>query len=186
MKKSYVLFIFPCLVFLSACSSHNDTVQVGENTFVSKNRVYKIIDNEIRIIGDLKSDSIKLFQIIKPVKRNFGNKNLNYIKEGAYANLNALYRGSILYYHLEIEGFNDLKEAYLPGTFTIEFEDEFGFILHSTAVSTAELIGLVNNSGAVEQYSYNGKTEMSTEIYRAIQRYSITSTIKPKSKFSYW
>jgi hypothetical protein len=187
MKTNLLLLFGLLLIIFSSCSNRNDTVQIGENTFVYKNRVYRIIDNEVREIGNLKSDSIKLFQIIKPVKRNFGQDNLDYVKQGAYANLDALYRGSILYFNLHINGFNDLKEAYNPGSFIIHFEDEFGFIIHTTEISTVELTALVNQDKTIIEYSYNGKTEMSTDIYRAIRNYSISSTVKVKSsRFSYW
>jgi len=184
--KNTTFYLLISLTILFYSCSNSDTTQVAENTFVYKTKVYKIVDNEITVIGDLKSDSIRKYQIQKPVKKDFGKDALDYIKPGAYATLDALYRGTNLYFNLHILGFNDLKEKYSTGHFIIRFEDEFGFVIHSTEVPTNELTGMLDENNEIVAYRYNGKTEMSIDIYKAIKNYNVSSTVKEKSKSSYW
>lgn len=186
MNNTIIYLLSSLIIFFYSCSN-SDTTQVAENTFVYKSKIYKIVDNELTIIGDLKSDSIRKFQVHQPVKREFGKSDLTFVKEGAFARLDALYRGNSLYFNLYIIGMNDLKENYATGHFIIQFADEFDFIIHSTEVSTNELTAMVGNDNrTVEAYTYNGKTEMSSDIYKAIKKYSVSSTVKIKSKSSYW
>ena len=181
MKKIATYFISSVIMLLCSCSN-SETTQVAENTFVYKTKIYKIVDNELTIIGDLKSDSIRKFQVLKPAKREFGEYTLSYIKEGANCKLNALYRGNILYFNLYMVGIADLKENYNSGVFTISFEDEFDFKIHSTEIPTNELTAQIGaDNKTVEAYSYSGKTEMSNDIYKAIKNFSVSSSVKLKS-----
>lgn len=166
-------------VLLSSCGQNNST-QIAENTFVYKDKVYRLVDNELTEVTDLDAKEIRKFEVLKPKQKTFGSYSLSYVKENASAELNALYRGNILYFKLTLNGLADLKENYSPGQFTINFEDEFGFILHSTEVSTRDVIGLIGNGGKVEFYQYNGKTEMSTDINSEIKSFTVSSTVKKR------
>jgi hypothetical protein len=180
--------ITKCLIAVLALSSSscaNNNTQIAENTFVHGNKIYKIIDNELREIGDLGSNDIKKFEVSKPKQRDLGTSSLSFIKKDASTSLKALYRGSFLYYSLEVDGLNDLRENYDTGQFTIEFVDEFGFILHSTTIPTNEIVRIVDDNGNVHHLIYNGKTEMSTEINSAIKGYSVTASLRHKSIYSY-
>lgn len=171
------------LVFsMSSCT--ND-VQIGDNTFVHRDKIYKVIDNELREIGDLSAQEIKKFEVSKPRQKDFGTSTLSFVKTGAFTTLKALYRGNFLYYSLKVEGINDMRENYGSGTLTIEFVDEFGFIMHSTAIPTSELVAMLGEDGKPHGFVYNGKTEMSTEINAAIKSYDVTAALKPKSVYNY-
>ncbi|WCT14058.1 hypothetical protein [Mucilaginibacter jinjuensis] len=171
-------------LLLFSCSNNN--TQIAENTFIHGNKIYKIIDNELREIGDLDAKEIKKLEVSKPNQRNLGTSNLSFVKPGASTSLKALYRGNFLYYSLTLNGLNDLRENYQTGRITIEFVDEFGFILHSTEIPTTDLTGLVGPDGKPDSFVYNGKTEMSTEINSAIKTYNVTTSIKAKSHYSYY
>ncbi len=174
------------ILFLTSCSS-KETTQVAEGTFVHGSKVYKIVDNELSEIGDLNSDSIRKFQVTEPVKREFGDDDIYFVKDGASVSLDALYRGNTLYYNFYLSGLNDLKDSYESGHFIVQFLDEHGFILHSTTIPTNELTATVQGAEkTVVGYSTNGKTEMSSDIYKAIQNYTVSSTVKPKSTSSFW
>ena len=183
MKKLVALLL---VASLASCTS-NQTTQIAEGVFVHNSKVYKIIDNELSLVGDLKNDSIRKFQVTEPVKREFGDDEINFVKHGASVSLDALYRGSTLYYNFYLTGLNDLKENYESGHFIVKFLDEHNFILHSTIIETGELTGMVGSDmETVMGYSTNGKTEMSTDIYNAIDSYTVSSTVKPKSSSSKW
>lgn len=168
-------------VILTSCGSNN-TTQIAENTFVFNEKVYKIIDNEITLLGDLNKDTIREFQVYKPEKRTFEDVSLSFIKNGAYAKLDGLYRGNYLYFNLYILGFHDLKDNYKSGIFTLYFTDEFGFIVHSTQIPTSELTGMLGeNNVDIIAYTYNGKTEMSKDIYNALKTYGLSSTVSSKN-----
>ncbi len=70
---------------------------------------------------------------------------MSFINPGATTALKALYRGNLLYYSLAIGGLNDMKENYSNGAFTINFKDEFGFILHSVEIPRNEMVGIVSD-----------------------------------------
>ena len=135
MKNTLTILIL--FLFLSSCTE-KQTTQVAENTFVYNSKIYKIVDNELTLIGDLNSDSIRKFQVHQPVKREFGECALDFVKPNAHAELNALYRGNSLYFNFYILGLNDLKEEYYPGGFSIYFQDEFGFIIPRVYFTCAE------------------------------------------------
>lgn len=178
MKNFYTGLLFISILY--SCKSKEAT-QIAENTFVYNAKVYKIVDNEISFICDLESDTIKKFQVSIPKLQSFGKGDLGYIKENAYTEMEALYRGATLYYKIKIEGLNDLKEDFTPGSLIIEFNDSHGFIIHSATLLTSDLIGQMNNERQVQGYEYDGKTEMSSEIYKAIIGYSVSSSVKRKT-----
>ncbi|MFA6245602.1 MAG: hypothetical protein WC615_01595 [Mucilaginibacter sp.] len=175
-----------CLAAIAlALGSCTSDIQIGENTFVHKDKIYKIIDNELREIGDLSAKEIKRFEVSKPKQKDLGSSSLSFVKSGASTSLKALYRGNYLYYTLTLAGINDLRDSYNAGTLTIEFIDEYGFIMHSTQIPTGELIGMLGEDGKYSGFVYHGKTEMSTEINAAIKSYDVTASIKRKSYFGY-
>ncbi|MBL4676902.1 MAG: hypothetical protein JKY70_11970 [Mucilaginibacter sp.] len=182
MKTIIFLLLSAGILFLTSCGS--DT-QIGENTFVHKDKIYRVIDNEVREIGDLSAKEIKRFEVSKPKQKDLGMSSMSFVKPGAYATLKALYRGNFLYYTLTVNGLNDLRDSYNAGSLTIEFIDEFGFIMHSTEIRTNELIGELGDNGKYFDFIYHGKTEMSTEINAAIKRYDVTASIKRRSYYGY-
>ena len=182
MKKCYWAYLAALVFALNSCTG--DT-QIGKNTFVHQNKIYKIIDNELREIGDLSAKDIKRFEVSKPKQKDLGSSTLNFVKPGATTTLKALYRGNYLYYSLTLDGLDDLRDNYRPGTLTIEFIDEYGFIMHSTELPTGELIGLLGSYGKYSGFVYHGKTEMSTEINTAIRSYDVTASIRKKSIYGY-
>lgn len=157
---------------ISACGS-KETTQIAENTFVHNDKVYKIVGNEVSQIGDLSTE----IEISKPTKKNLGIASLSYIKAGATTKLEGLYRGNILYFKLNIIGLNDLRD-YNDGVFTVDFKDEFDFILQQTVIPANELTTVIDDNNQISYFEYNGKTEMSTEINKAIKSYSIVSNVK--------
>ncbi len=170
-------YVFGAMLALTASCSGNDT-QIAENTFVHGHKIYKMIDNELREVGDLNASEIKKFEVSQPKQRDLGTSDLSFVKPGASTSLKALYRGNYLYYSLQVNGINDLRDSYLPGRFTLEFVDEYGFILHAIEIPVTDLVGMVDDSGKPESFIYNGKTEMSTEINAAIKKYEVTASIK--------
>ena len=144
--------------------------------------MYLLVDNELTEVADLDS-KIRKYEVIKPKKKDFGTVSLSYIKPDASAKLDALYRGNILYFKLNLMDLQDLKDNYTVGVFTINFKDDYGFILHSTDVSTGELIGMIDGQGNVIGYEYNGKTEMSTAINAEIKSIDVSSTVKRLNRY---
>jgi len=183
MKTFTITFLALSLLLFNSCSNSN--TQIGENTFIHDHKIYKIIDNELREIGDLNATDIKKFEVSKPSQRDLGTKSVGQIKKGASASLKALYRGNFLYYTLRINDLNDLRENYKDGDLNIVFIDQYGFVLHSTTINAHDLIGELGSNGGVTSFFYNGKTEMSIEINSAIKDFEITSSIKPKSRYEY-
>lgn len=168
-SKTILIILFAGII--SACGS-KETTQIAENTFVHNEKVYKIVGNEVSQIGDLSTD----IEITKPTKKNLGTESLSYIKAGATAKLEALYRGNILYFKLNILGLEVLKNN-LNGSFTVDFRDEFGFIIQETIIPANELTTILDENNQVRYFEYNGKTEMSIEINKAIKSYSIRSNV---------
>lgn len=168
------------LFFVLVGCRNNPTVQIAENTFIHDSKVYKLIDNELTEVADLNTKQIRKFEVLKPKEKNLGRRYLSYIREGVFAKVDALYRGNYLYFKLSLDGINDLKENFLPGKFTLEFIDEFGFLLHSTEIMTSDLIGMIGENREIDHYEYSGKTEMSTDINAAIKTFSVSSTVKPR------
>ncbi len=175
MKLHYCYIL---ITFLASCN--DSTIQVGENTFVHKNKVYKLIDNDIIKLADLESkDSIK------PQVKEFGDASLSFVKNGATAQLTGLYRANNLYYKLKLSGINDLREKYQNGSFEIEFQDEYGFVINNAIIMSNQMVGQVGSDGVIRYYEYNGKTELSPIIFQAIKNYSVSSTVKMKEASRY-
>lgn len=160
-------------LLIVSCGS-KETTQIAENTFVHKDKVYKIVGNELSEIADLTTE----FEISKPTKKDLGNADISYIKAGATTQINALSRGNFLYFNFKINGINDLRYNYTTGEFTVNFKDEFDFILHQAVIPTNELTGIVDQNHQISYFIYNGKTEMSTEINKAIKSYDVSSGVK--------
>jgi hypothetical protein len=160
-----------------SCHRPNNTTQIGDNTFVHNDKIYRIIDNQIREIGDLNASDIKKFEVLKPVQRDLGTHPISQLKIGASVSLKALYRGNFLYYGLRINNLNDLRENYNDGDLNIVFVDEYGFEMHSTTIDAHDLTGDLGENGVINYLYYNGKTEMSTDINSAIKDFQITTRI---------
>ena len=62
--KPYLKFA-PLLLSCTLFSCSNNNTQIAENTFIHNDKVYKIIDNELREIGDLSASNIKKFEVLK-------------------------------------------------------------------------------------------------------------------------
>lgn len=162
-----------------SCSQDTD---IGNNMFIHGNSVYKVSDNEIVLVGGL-SDVRKL-EVLKPELRSYGRVSLGYVKRGAYADLDALYRGNYLYFSLDIEGLNDLRDKYRGGGITVNFRDEYGFLLHEFAITSSDLIAVVGEEAkTITKFTYSGKTEMSTDIHKAIVSYDISSSFHKRSYY---
>lgn len=84
MKPQLALALL--IIFLIGCNS-DKTTQIGENAFVSKSKVYKLIDNELVQVADLDSKNIRKLEILKPQIKTIGNSSLSFIKEGLLQNL---------------------------------------------------------------------------------------------------
>ncbi len=168
---SKIILITLIAGLLSACGG-KETTQIGENTFVHNEKVFKIVGNEVSQIGDLSTE----IELTKPIKQNLGTASLSYIKADATTKLESLYRGNILYFKLNIFGLNDLRN-YNSGVFTVDFKDEFDFILHQTVIPANELTSVLDDNNQISYFEYNGKTEMSSEINKAIKSYSVGSNV---------
>lgn len=177
MRILYCLLVV--IIFFTGCDD-DKAVQVGENTFVYNGNVYKLIDNELTRLSEIESSDS-----IKPKLREFGNASISFVKEGASAQINGLYRGNYFYFKLRILGLNDLREKYAMGQFIIEFTDEYGYVLHSTPILVSDLIGIIGDNSKIQYYEYNGKTEMNPNIFNVIKTFSVSSTVKAKGKNSY-
>jgi hypothetical protein len=184
VNSKFTTIAFLLLLYLTGCQNDKAT-QIAENTFIYKTKVYKLIDNELTEVAELDTKRIRKFEILKPQTKSLGTIALSYVKSGASARLEALYRGNYLYFKLYIEGLNDLKENYSPGKFTIEFVDEFGFFLHSTEVPTGDLVGMIGGDNKIDHFEFNGKTEMSTEINSSIKTFSVSAAINKNGKSNF-
>jgi len=179
MKRSHIALLAFYLITFSGCKS-DGARQVGDNTFVFQGKVYKVIDNEVVEMADLNNEKIRKFEIMKPQQKTLGTADLSFVKAGATGKIDALYRGNYLYYKLDLEGINDLRDNYSTGRFTIQFLDQFGFIIHSAEIMTSDLTAEIGSYKQIERFEYLGKTEMSTEVNSAISTCSISSTVKLK------
>ena len=182
VDKSNVLIIgyLELLFSLFPALSCDRTVQVGESTFIYKSKVFRIIDNEIMELGDLENDLINKSDLTLPKLKSYKQYNLDYVKHGAFTELSAVYRGNDLYFKMELKGFNELTEKYFRGGFTLSFADEYGFQIHSTYIPIEGLIRIVDKDKNTLRFNFNGKTSISYEIYRAIDHYTVSSSIVKK------
>jgi hypothetical protein len=185
MKR--ISFTIAFITALTSCSDiKTETILIGENTFVHQEKVFRIIDNEITELGNLKSESITKSAVLNPKLKDYGTIELDYVlKEGASTDLMAVYRGDVLYFKMDLNGMNDLREKYSGGGLTINFLDEYGFQLHSTTVEMSELIRIVGYNNETMNFEYNGKTQMSSEVYRAISSYSVSSFLRKKGQYGW-
>ena len=159
---------------------NNEAIPIGENAFVYKDKVYKLINNELLQICDLKETNIRKLEISSPKLKDLGTRSLDFIKKGAYSIINTVYRGNYLYFKLKLDSINDLKESYFPGKFTVTFLDEFNFAIYTIDISTEDLIGSVDESGKIAEYKFNGKIEISLDAQASITDYGISAAIKHK------
>jgi hypothetical protein len=173
------------LLASASCAKPDTIVQVGENTFSYQEKIYRIIDNEITELGSLRSDSIPRTEMLSPTPKNFGSHNMDYIKSGAKFSLVAVYRGDMLYYMLELRGLNNLRDDYSAGSFTLSLVDEYGFQIHAIEIPTSELVRIVGEQNATMYYQYNGKTQMSAEMHKAITQFSVSSSIRKKNVYGW-
>jgi len=169
-----------CLLVMFYSCKENKTTQVAENTFIYDNKIYKIVDNELTELANLKTDKIRKFEVSKAKQKSLGTADLSFVKPNAKAKLETLYRGNILYFKMTIKGLNDLKENYNSGSFTINMLDDYNFIMKSIDVPTSDLVGSVDENDTVVEFRYNGKIEMSTDINLAIESFTLSSTVKRK------
>jgi hypothetical protein len=187
------IFFFPksllatitAFILFSCSNIGTKTIQIGENTFVHNEKVYRIIDNEITELGDLNSTSIPKSAVLDPKLNSFGKNEMDFVREGVSTELEAVYRGDVLYYRLELKGLNDLRDKYSGGGFSINFLDEFGFQIHSFDLEMTELIRIIGSNNQTMYFEYNGKTQMSSEVYQAISRYSVSSSLREKSQYGW-
>lgn len=181
-KVVLVFFIFTAV----SCSNESSrTVQIGENTFIYKSKVYRIIDSEITELGSLKSDSISKSIVTNPPLKNYGNYSMDYVRRDANSRLEAVYRGDVLYFKVGIYGLNDLRERYSRGALTLNFLDSYGFQIHSIEIPISSLIGIVDANNEIVNFEFNGKAQMSSEIYRAIDSYSFSSSLQKKNNYGF-
>jgi hypothetical protein len=178
-----ITFIVPAL--LMGCKTDPEfpvdkAIPIGEGIFIYKEKVYKLLNNELLQIGDLKSNSIRKFEISTPKLKYLGVAAIDFVKKGVSVDVSSVYRGNSLYFRLQFVGINDLRENYLPGSFTLEFLDEYGFMIFSANILTSEPIKIIGMGGLTANYEYNGKIELSIEAETAIQKCSMESTVRPK------
>ena len=175
---NYILVFAGLFVISSACQSNkNKAVQVGDNAFIHDNKVYKIIDNQVTLLQDMENDTIAKSSILEPKMKMFQPDTLDFIKEGARAFLTGVYRGDQFYFTLRIGGFNNLREDYHSGGLTINLKDQYGFNLHSIEAGVDDFVRVVNENDETRFFSYDGKTQMNSHIFRAIDDYSISSSL---------
>ena len=181
-KRLITSFIIFCIIGCNddPKTSRPQPTAVGENTFVYKGKLYKLLNNELLQISNLDSSPIRKLEISKPTLKDLGDASIDYIKKGASARVKSVYRGNFLYFRLRLDGINDLKENYYPGKFTVEFLDEYGFEINAMDVLTSDLVGEMDDYGKIETYTFNGKMEISIEAEAAISKVSIASTVKLK------
>lgn len=173
--KKIILFTIP---FLMLSCSEKRTTQIGENTFIQDDKVFRIIDNQITKLGSIDNDSITESNVLKTKVKEYGKIDISYVQKGAFSELKAVYRGNVLYFKLTIENFNNLRDNYFQGGFTLSFVDEFGFTIHSADIPLNELVRLVGEERETLAFEFNGRTEMSSEVSRAIKTYSLSSSLR--------
>jgi hypothetical protein len=185
MTTKWIVIALIILGFLTGCKRDSEpatekAIPIGEGTFVYKERVYKLLNNEVLQIGDLKSTAIRKFEISTPKLKYLGRATIDFVKKEASVDVNSVYRGNYLYFMLRFDGINDLRDNYLPGSFTVEFLDEFGFMIYSVNIPTSDIIRTVGADGTTDHFEYNGKIELSIEAETAISRCSMESTVRRK------
>ena len=179
MKKYLLIAFIGIITLLSSCGDiNNDATQIGENTFIHKSKDYSIINNQITELGNFKSDTIAKSTVLSLELIGYGKYSLSHIKKEASSNLGAVYRGDILYFKMDINGLNDLREKYNRGELSLNFLDVYGFEIHKTPIKIGELIRIADSNDETLNFEYNGKTQMSSEIHKAIFTYSVSSSLR--------
>ena len=168
MKK-----ILPFFMFLIACGT--DAVRLDDDTFSYKNKVYRVVDNEVLLLNKLDGD-IKEFSITRVDSfRDMGEESLSFIKKEARISLKIMYRGSLLYYSITLYGFQ--KDLYkYGGVIAINFYDKHGFILCREVIAKNAFSARVGLEDEVKYHLSQGRIEMSSGLYEAIDRYIVSST----------
>jgi hypothetical protein len=174
-----------CALMIS-CNDHRPaTIQIGENTFVHKDKVYRIIDNQITELGSLESDSISKSTVLDPKLKNYNDYALDFVAHGAYTHMTAVYRGDVLYFNLRVNGLNNLRDKYRGGNLTINFIDEYGFEIGSTEVGIGDLTQILGSGKETLRFEYNGRSKMSSEMYKSIYTYSVSSSLVEKGRYGW-
>lgn len=171
------------LIFITACRQKVETIQIGENTFVHQEKVFRVIENQITELGNLNSDSLAKSTVLSQKLKDFGRYNMDYVKPGAATLLSGVYRGDIFYFRAEVFGLNDLTERYSGGGLTFDFLDEFGFQIQTITVLQNELTRIVGDNDKTLYFQYYGKTQMSSEVYRSLASYSVSSSLRKKGAY---
>jgi hypothetical protein len=161
-----------------SCNNSPGAIPIADNTFVHNETVYKVIDNEITELANLDNDSISKSEVLNPNLKSYGVTSLGFVKPGASADLKAVYRGDQLFFKLRLEGINDLRSSYSGGGFSINLTDEYDFQLHTIPVDKNEMIAIVDKNGDPTYFEYNGKAQMSSEVYKAIKDFSVSSYLR--------
>jgi len=177
MKKATFAILPFALLLFSSCNQ--EAKPINENTFIYGHKVYKVVDNEVREIANL-NDEVRKISISKAEQKNLGRSSLGFVKPGAFSMMQTLYRGNYLYYKIQIDSLNDLKENYVGFGFTLELKDQYGFILNSVPIQLSDLIGFIGDDKKIHEYQLKGKIEMSSEIGLAIANYDLTSSIEKR------
>ncbi|SCW88351.1 hypothetical protein [Mucilaginibacter sp. NFR10] len=176
MKSIHMAILSAIAIAGSSCRPNYTSV--GENTFIHDDKVYRVIGNEVKEIGDMSSTDIPKLSSSKPQLISLKDNSLNFIKRGAYCNIKALFRNGNLYYTFKLFGINDLSDNYLPGRLTVDFIDEYGFVLHSAIINTTEMTKNLDDSGNTSFYSYTGKVDISEAVTTAIKTYSVSASLE--------
>jgi hypothetical protein len=108
MVTKWIIIALIILGFLTGCKRDPEpatekTIPIGEGTFVYKEGVYKILNNEVLQIGDLKSTAIRKFEISTPKLKYLGGAVIDFVKKGASVDVNSVYRGNYLYFRLRFD-----------------------------------------------------------------------------------
>lgn len=176
--KTVPSFIVLAIFFVSVSCNNSGAIPIADNTFVHNERVYKVIDNEITELANLDNDSISKSEVLNPNLKSYGETSLGFVKQGASAELKAVYRGDQLFYKLRLVGINDLRSSYSSGGLSINLIDEYNFQLHTLPIDKNQMIAVVDENGDTSYFEYNGKVQMSSEVYKAIENFSISSYLR--------
>jgi hypothetical protein len=185
MKSSFLIIVG--LLFFVGCN-REVAVPIDESTFVYGSKVYHVVDNEVMQISDLNSDHMRKFDVNKVQSVVFGETSLAHVKKDATAYLTVMYRNNKMYYRLEINGLNNLREDYDRGTFTIEFRDSSLYLLHSIPIETSDLIASVRDDEkhTVTGFFYQGSADMTLHTFELIHSYAVSSSVSKKATYNDW
>lgn len=80
---------------------------------------------------------------------------------------------------------NNLRDKYRSGNLTVNFVDEFGFEIGSTEIGVGDLIRILGSSKETLRFEYNRRSQMSSEMYKSIYTYSVSSSLTEKGKYGW-